>query len=163
MTLNTISSKQFVGFGSSDGVPELYVALDGGDVALVDGATGTFHSIFSDDDTAGVGQVNATDLVFGSNGDLYISDRQGDRVLRYDVSQGSNGIYEEFVPEGNSGLNLPQVRTVVHTIEAEISAPKTVSVQISVQLGSGVCHGRVCGMTQAGGRHWQLRRLLRAS
>jgi hypothetical protein len=72
-------------------------------VLRYDGTTGAFMGAFV---PMGSGGLQApVDLVFGRDGNLYVSNVFPDSVLRYDGVTGA--FVDAFVPEGSGGLDSP--------------------------------------------------------
>jgi hypothetical protein len=84
-----------------DGVKDLYlVSADTASVDRFDGVTGAYLDTFVTPGSGGL--VSPVDLVFGPDGDLYVSDWTGNQVLRYD---GATGAFLNVVA---SGLSSPE-------------------------------------------------------
>jgi hypothetical protein len=100
--------------GSNDGKLDLYVGKGGNGVLRYDGTTGAFKGTFVTSGAGGLG--NAWALVFGPDGNLYVSNNVGTSnqippgsILRYEGPAGPNpgAFLDTFVPTGSGGLNTP--------------------------------------------------------
>ncbi len=82
---------------------DLLVSSATNEVLRYDGQTGAFIDAFV---TAGSGGLSGpTGLVFGPDGNLYVSSFNNNQVLRYDGTTGA--FIDVFVPPGGGGLNVP--------------------------------------------------------
>jgi hypothetical protein len=102
--------------GNNDGKLDLYVGNGAtSSVLRYDGTTGAFKGSFVASGAGGLGGAWA--LVFGPDGDLYVSNAVGNgtnqlppgSILRYEGPSGSNpgAFLNTFVPTGSGGLNTP--------------------------------------------------------
>jgi hypothetical protein len=102
--------------GNNDGKLDLYVGNGAtSSVLRYDGTTGAFKGSFVAGGAGGLGGVWA--LVFGPDGDLYVSNAVGNgtnhlppgSILRYEGPAGPNpgAFLGAFVPTGSGGLNTP--------------------------------------------------------
>jgi hypothetical protein len=109
------TSMVFGSDGRNDGKLDLYVGKGGGGVLRYDGTTGAFKGTFVASGAGGLG--NPWALVFGMDGDLYVSNDVGNgtnqlppgSILRYEGPAGPNpgAFLGTFVPTGSGGLNTP--------------------------------------------------------
>jgi hypothetical protein len=79
-----------------------------GSVLRYDGTTGAFLDVFVSSDNNPPGENSAghpRGLVFGPDGNLYVSRPDQNTVLRYDGRTGA--FIDAFVPEGSGGLSIP--------------------------------------------------------
>jgi sugar lactone lactonase YvrE len=84
---------------NGDGVPDLYIAdRDLSAILRYDGVTGAYIDTFVGTGSGGLNQPG--DLVFGSDGDLYVSSQAGNQILRYN----SSGAFIDVIA---SGLSTP--------------------------------------------------------
>jgi hypothetical protein len=102
--------------GKNDGKLDLYVGNGAtSSVLRYDGTTGAFKGSFVASGAGGLG--NPWALVFGPDGELYISNAVGNgsnqlppgSILRYEGPSGPNpgAFLDTFVPTGSGGLNTP--------------------------------------------------------
>jgi streptogramin lyase len=82
---------------NGDGVPDLYIADRNLSAILrYDGVTGAYIDTFVGSGSGGLNQPG--DLVFGSDGDLYVSSQAGNQILRYN----STGAFIDVIATGLS-------------------------------------------------------------
>ncbi len=72
-----------------------------------DGTTGVFIGTFAS--VTGGALISATGLVFGPDGNLYVSGINSDDVVRFDGTTGA--LIDIFVPAGSGGLDAPDALT----------------------------------------------------
>jgi sugar lactone lactonase YvrE len=147
--LGPVPGAQSVQYGP-DG--HLYAAAEKvGQILRFDGQSGAPLGLFVGDDPLtpedeSGGLQSPTGAVFGPDGDLYVGDFAGDRVLRYD---GQSGAYlGDFVPAGLGGLNGPDAGLVFGP-EGDLYVPSFESNRVLRYDGqSGAFLGTVLGPAQ---------------
>ena len=83
---------------------DIYVGGSTSSIFRYHGSTGKFKDIFIPKEKNG-GAIELTNLVFGTDGNLYASSRWTKEVKRYD---GKTGAYiDAFVAKGSGGLDIP--------------------------------------------------------
>ncbi len=105
------NSAEFMVFGpdvTDDGVPDLYgTSAANGIVFRFNGATGQYIDQFVPHGAAGL--ISGRDLIFHTDGKLYIANGGGNSIVRVNGQTGLEA--EVFVPAGSGGLSNPHGMT----------------------------------------------------
>jgi hypothetical protein len=109
-----------------------------GGISKYDGTTGNLiDANFVPLGSGGVGFIDG--ITFGPDGDLYVTDMQNNRVLRY---SGSTGTFSDVFIDPSTGLRLPSGLLFV---AAPIPEPATLALVLVASILAGACKGLQAG------------------
>ena len=135
------NSAEFMFFGpdvTNDGVPELYgTSAANGIIFRFNGATGQYIDRFLN---GGAGLIGGRDLIFHTDGKLYVANGAGNSIVRFDAQTGQAG--EVFVAVGSGGLSNPHGMTFGPDVNGDGAADLFVASQANASV---VCYDGVSG------------------